>query len=357
MKIAIIGASGFIGTRLVECLVLNRKAEVVPIVRNYSSQTLISRYNLPSKVCDILDEKSLADSLSGCDAVIHAALGDPRQIGKMASSIYRAAVKARIKKLIVLSSASVHGQAPVSGTNEDSALHGRHALEYNNAKIKAEKILFKLYRQGNTELILLRPGIVYGPRSRLIGDIANQLINHTAYLINEGDGICNGIYVDNLIEAILLSLKSSRGDGEAFLVGDAETITWRQLYESIAESLGVELNSIHYVKTPIFKKSRKQNFEKLIASTIVQAALPVVPGNLKQKIKRMIGAYPSPPPLKVWTLKNYPQPPVTEEMCLLQQCSWKFPHDKAEKLLGYSPLVTFEEGMHRTFGWLNFAFG
>ena len=357
MKIAIIGASGFIGTRLIESLVLNRIAEVVTIVRSYSSLALLSRFELRSKVCDILDERSLADSLFGCDAVIHAALGDPGQIIKMASSIYKAADKAKVKKLIVLSSAAVHGQAPALGTNEDSPLHLSHALDYNNAKVRAEKILFKLFRTGNTELVLLRPGIVYGPRSRLISSIANQLINHTAYLVNDGNGICNGIYVDNLIEAILLSLRNSNGNGEAFLVGDAESITWRQLYESIAIPFGVDLNFIHHLKPPVFKKSRQQRMEELIANPIVQAVLPVVPGNLKKLTKRLITAYPSPAPKNVWTLVNGSQPKIAEEICLLQQCSWKFPHTKAEKLLGYSPIVTFEEGMNRTLGWLNFALG
>ena len=176
----------------------------------------------------------------------------PDKIVKMAASIYTAADRAKVKKLIVLSSASVHGQAPAPGTNEESPLHLRHALEYNNAKVRAERVLFKLHRQGNTELVLFRPGIVYGPRSRFIGDIARQLINHGAYLINEGKGICNGIYVDNLIEAILLSIKNSHLNGESFLVGDAETITWRQIYESIAAPLDVNVNSVHQLNPPVF---------------------------------------------------------------------------------------------------------
>jgi nucleoside-diphosphate-sugar epimerase len=42
-------------------------------------------------------------------------------------------------------------------------------------------------------------------------------------------------------------------------------------------------------------------------------------------------------------------------MALLQQCRWKFPHAKAESLLGYRPPVTFADAMTRSFAWWRFA--
>ena len=62
MKIAVIGASGFVGTRLVEHFVLGRFAEVVPVVRSFSSLAVLSRFELPGKGCDDMDSDQLASA-------------------------------------------------------------------------------------------------------------------------------------------------------------------------------------------------------------------------------------------------------------------------------------------------------
>src|SRR5436309_1062033 len=80
------------------------------------------------------------------------------------------------------------------------------------------------------ELFILRPGIVVGPRSYWISSFASSLICGAAYLVNQGQGICNSIYVDNLIQAIYLAATVPQADGHAFLVGDEETIRWADLY-------------------------------------------------------------------------------------------------------------------------------
>ena len=67
-KVAIVGASGFVGTRLVEYLVLNRIAEVVPVVRSFSSLAVLSRFELPWKVCDVQDTNALAAAFAGAGA-------------------------------------------------------------------------------------------------------------------------------------------------------------------------------------------------------------------------------------------------------------------------------------------------
>jgi len=57
-------------------------------------------------------------------------------------------------------------QAPEPGTDERSPLRTDHSALVNNAKVRAERTLMKLRANGKTELVMLRPGIVYGPRSR-----------------------------------------------------------------------------------------------------------------------------------------------------------------------------------------------
>ena len=56
-----------------------------------------------------------------------------------------------------------------------------------------------------------------------------------------------------------------------------------------------------------------------------------------------------------WSARVQPVPQPSLEMSLLQTCEWKLPFDKAERLLGYSPRITFAEGMRRTIAWMEFA--
>ncbi len=355
MKVAVVGASGFVGTRLVEHLVLGRVAEVVPVVRSFSSLAVVARFELPWKVCDVMDPISLATAFAGCDAVVHAALGDPGQIVKMAGSVYTAAEKAGVKRLVALSSAAVHGLNPPPGTDERTPIHGRQSMDYNNAKVRAEQVLRKSRELGKVELVLLRPSIVYGARSRLFPSVVEKLISGTAFLINDGQGICNGIYVDNLIEAICLALFCDKADGEAFLVGDADTVAWREIYACLADALGIRLDSVHRVIAPTFRKSFKERVESFVATPLAQSILPAIPGEAKRLTKVVLGALKRPMPPNAWTLPEPPAAQIDEEMTALQQCVWKYPNEKAVKLMGFQPPVSFQEGMRRTIAWMEFA--
>ena len=71
MKIAIVGASGFIGLRAVEWFTLGGRAEVRPVVRSFSSLAVLARQELDWRVADPLDARALAGAIEGCDAVLY----------------------------------------------------------------------------------------------------------------------------------------------------------------------------------------------------------------------------------------------------------------------------------------------
>src|SRR5439155_25947513 len=132
-----LGASGFIGSRIVEKFYLSGRVEVWPIVRRAARLAGAARFSLNGGVADGFDRAALARSLAGCDAVIHAIAGDHRTIVATAEATYRAADDAGLKRMIYLSSASVHGQSPSPGTSEDTPLQRRQPIPYNRSKIQA----------------------------------------------------------------------------------------------------------------------------------------------------------------------------------------------------------------------------
>jgi len=354
-RIAILGASGFVGSRLLEIFHLGELAELRPVVRSYSSLARLARFNLDWCVADGRDPEALKAAFAGCDAVVNLIAADPAIIVQNAAASYQAAQAAGVKRMVFMSSASVHGQAPVPGTDESSTLHTHHRFAYNNAKVRAERALAALRSKGNVELSILRPGIVYGPRSRWVSDIADQLLSGTAYLINDGQGICNSIYVDNLIEAIRLALSVPQADRQVFLVGDRERVTWRDFYQHLAVGLGRDLSCVQRLDPPLFETGLSESLNGLRVSKPVQALLPLVPSSLKQAVKGAIKGVNESPLPSPWSFLVKPGPQVTEEFSALHQCSVQLPSTKAETILGYQPILSFAEGMRRSLGWLRFA--
>jgi len=355
MKIAIIGASGFVGLRLVERLHLEGKAEIVPIAHAYRSLAVLARFSLPWKVADATDADALAEALKGCDAVVHAALGDASQIVTMAKALYPAAQKAGVKRIVALSSAAVHSLTPLPGTHDETAPLANQKSEYNTAKAKAELILNNARAQGTVELVQLRPSIIHGPRSRLVADIAGQLLAGNAWLVGDGSAICNAIAVDNLVDAIWLALTTPEADRQTFLVNDREVVSWRDFYTAIAASVGTDLSRVHAITPPDFKDSASEKLARLAAKETAMALMPLIPRRVKRFAKAAAAAWPEPTQPAGWCLPGGPTPKISEEMCQLQSCRWRFPTAKAEKVLGFAPALSFGDAMKRTGAWLEFT--
>jgi nucleoside-diphosphate-sugar epimerase len=358
MKIALIGASGFIGTRLIEKYHLGGGPSVAALVRQPSSLALPSRFAIETHLADALDVDAMARAMSGCTAVVHAALGDPAQIERMPAALCLAAAAADVRRVVYLSSASVHGQNPKPGTDESAELDTHQELEYNTAKVRAEHRFFAECERNSLVGFALRPGVVYGPRSRWIADLANDLLERRAWLYEGGRGIFNGIYVDNLIAAITCCLNVSDDAAGTYLVGDAETMTWEQFYRAAALQLDVPFTTIHQIsQLPAFEKSWQDRAASVSTHPFVQRVLPLVPHGLKRGAKAVMAAAAPKPRIDSWVLPSGPQPRITHEMALLQQCAWKFPHKRAEENLDYRPPVSFAEGLERSFAWWRFAQG
>ncbi len=351
--VGIVGANGFVGTRLVEMFHLGGGAEARPVVRSFKSLARLSRFELDCRIADARDEAALAKALEGCDAVVNTAVGDEKMIEGVIEPVWKACLAAGVRRLVHLSSGSVHGQAPEPGTTEASPLSSQQWNWYNNAKVRAEQRLVELGRGSKLECAILRPTVVFGPRSRWIWDAATAVAEGTACVANGGGGICNSIYVDNLAHAISLAIDAPGAAGEAFLIGDEETVTWSDFYRPIAQWLGVaELPSVEARPEPARKFDLVAGVRSIPG---IQAALPRIPASLKRAVKGAWDGWREAPKPSAWRLPEKAAPSLSPEMNALQQCQWRLPHEKAARVLGYQAPVPFAEGMRRSIGWLEFA--
>jgi len=348
--VAVIGAGGFIGNRLVEMLHLGGAHQVRPIVRRASGLALASRFALEGRVADALDVPALTDALAGCDIVVHALAGDADTIVRSVPTVYRAAERAGAKRLVYLSSAMVHGQSPPPGCDETTPLSKKQPLRYNNAKAMAEERLFALRRSGRVEAVALRPGIVYGPRSQWIGGLADRLLAGQACLVDGGEGVCNAIYVDNVVDAVVRCFDAREADGEAFLLGEPDPPTWREFTARVAGALGIYMANVPSVGFEVHRPGLKDHIDSLRQSAPVRAALGALPAPLARGLAAFWEASGA---LPVSSPSNAPQP--TLEMALLHRARHVPGWEKARAVLGYEAPVAPDEGWRRTLAWLDFA--
>jgi dihydroflavonol-4-reductase len=175
MKIAITGATGFIGSRVVKIL-RARGDDVVCIARTPSKATDLTALGCTVVKGDILDKASLAAAFAGCDAVIHMAASyeigltgeKKKQAGQFnldgTRNALEAAHEAGAKKIVYTSSLVVYGYArkdpPIK---EGDATSTEHPSFYGESKAQAHDIALALIKTG-APIVIVQPGAVLGPR-------------------------------------------------------------------------------------------------------------------------------------------------------------------------------------------------
>ena len=92
-----------------------------------------------------------------------------------------------------------------------------------------------------------------------------MLINGTVILPDEGEGICNAVYVDDVVDAMILAAKNPAAVGQRFLIS-GDPITWAQFYEALAKAAGARPPKYLPAEAIIRENSRARRFLRLIAT-------------------------------------------------------------------------------------------
>ncbi len=373
-SVAILGANGFIGSRLVESLVLSNLADVRPIVRSFNGLVRPARFDLDCRLADGTDTASLQPHLSGCEILFNCVTGDGSTIVKNIDAVYRAAAAAGVRRLVHLSSAVVHGNAPAAGTREETELISEQPFEYNVNKVLAENLLWRYSLNRAVEVVVLRPFIVYGPRSiTWTARIASELMNGSAYLVDGGAGICNTVFIDNLVHAMWLGAISEKAANQAFFITDGERVTWRDLYHALADALEADVSTIYNVSRTVLQGIRRKPNHSFRNSLILRSgkiAKQLLPPAAKSLGKKILPRQWTSNVRQAWEAAHgsangaqrlsydWPQVPTVDlQIASLQDCRYMLPITKANRYLGYEPQVNFAAGCVKAAQWLRFALG
>lgn len=386
-KILITGATGFIGGRLAE-IAFERGIPTVALVRTWSRAARLSRLPVEMVRGDILDLQAVRQAMHGCDVVFHCAV-DFRRVGKAhrrssvvgTRNVLQAALEAKVQRVVFLSSMAVYGHRGGPGiVSEEETCH-RTGSSYADAKIEAEHLAHAFYRKSGLPVTILRPTIVYGPFSGIwTVDTVNAIRNGRMVLVNGGTGVCNCLYVDNLVEAILLSAQHPHAPGEVFNISDAAPASWKAFVESHARALGDGYLPLPEMTEQELEAARARSSRRGTSSIKQTAALlrdprmraalraiPVIAGLERvgrAVVRNVLPAQGQRMIRETWQrwsrsgAGEADRPPprlLPRGLARIYASSAVFSVEKARRVLGYDPAINFSEGMDRTQAWIKWA--
>ncbi len=383
--VMVTGATGFVGGRLVEKLILEQNATVRALVRNYSSAARLGRFQIEMIHGDITDEAAVRKAVEGSDYIFHCAhessLGMKKQ-KQMATvgtqNVCEAALAASVEQMVHVSTYAVYGPTLDGDLTESTPWQATdHA--YVQSKRAAEELVKKYYQEKQLPVTIVQPTLVYGPYCKVwthkpIADLKSGIVP----LVNGGEGYANAIYIDDLVDMMILAATQPAARGETFLVSNPTPVTWKQFYGAFEEALGFKSTvTIDEEKLLELQKQQQKSTSnsaqllklardpKVVSSVIrtrpVQMSLGVVKNFLSKEQRKS---------LKSRIFSNGNGKRHRRQQIESQEKSLHIPDeallafyrsrthvriDKAKKILGYNPRFDFGRGMELTSQYIQWA--
>ena len=331
-KILITGASGFIGSFIVE-EAIKRGFEVWAAMRKSSSRQFLSDERIHFIELNLASEADLEQQLAGhsFDYVVHAA-GVTKCLDKQdffrintegTQHLVRALQELGIplKRFVYISSLSIMGaireEQPYQEIRESD--EARPNTAYGKSKLKAEQWLnaFNQELTANGQqpfpYVILRPTGVYGPRERDYFMMAKSIKAHTDFAVGFKQQDITFVYVTDVVQAVFLALEKGKTGRRYFLSDGA-------VYQSstFSDLIRKELGNPWWIR--------------------ITAPLWLL------RIITFFGEHIGHLTGKVTALNN-------DKYNIMRQRNWRCDIDPARQELGYQPQVTLEEGVRRSIKW------
>lgn len=310
-KILITGANGFIGNSLMRYYQA-QGAQVIGVDLNSEGDNIFPG--------DIANPDSISHLLDNCQTIIHTAAlvsnamadTDMWRVNVLATAnLIAAAERHGVKRFVHISSIVAYGNSAQGELDEQQPVHADGG-SYVLTKLASEHAVLTTQARGSIEVVIIRPGDVYGPGSRPWIVLPLQAIAKNQFMLPaKGQGFFRPIYIDDLVRGIVLAALSESASGEIINLSCKGYITTREFF------------SYHY---QWLKKSGPLG---------VSTKTALVAARLATKIAEFTGGANEASTATVYQLATK---------------SW-FNIDKAQKLLGWSPKISLQDGMQHCETW------
>ncbi|MCP4426458.1 MAG: NAD-dependent epimerase/dehydratase family protein [Chloroflexi bacterium] len=314
------GATGFIGSRLAQRLALEEGAVVTGLGRQLDKVPFLQEAGVDLRRADLRDTAVLRQLLANQEIVFHSAAllskhrASPEEAQQVnvtaAQDLLRLADEAGARRFVHISSINAYGPPQRLLADETHPLNTEQRDTYGRSKAIGEEAVWETSAGLDLAVTVARPGMVYGPRAsswtiKMVGAIQKGL----PVIFGDGGGYASPVFVDNLIDGLMLTAVSPKAPGEAFNFVDPP-VDWHTFFGYYGAMCG--------------KKPRRI---PMWAANVLALAC--------EKLDLKL-------PLTRDRLKIYAQQAV-------------FPTTKAETLLSYQPRIGMDEAMQQTEAWLREA--
>ena len=317
----ITGATGFVGSHVAVALA-RRGTSVRALARDGSDTKLLEEAGVIIVRGDLGDASGVHCAMEGVDIVVHCAakVGDWGPVEEYRKvnveglrNLLEACKGQSLDRFVHLSTLGVYAARHHHGTDETVQPPEHHVDGYTQSKVEAEQLARRYEREFGVPVVILRPGFVYGPRDRTVmPKLIESLRTGKFRFLGGGERALNTIYVDNLVDAVLLGIYRQEAVGQIYNLTDGEHVSKRRFIEAIAEGMGIAAP----------RKSLPLWFARLLMKAMY------------------------------WTHRKSPTPPrLTHARYKFLGLNLDFNIDKARSELGYQPHVPFEDAMRATMAW------
>lgn len=253
MRALVTGATGFIGSHLCEELT-KRGYEVTCLVRETSDLKWLEGIDLKFIKGDCTFVESLFDAVTGFDYIFHlAGLTKARTEedffcanAKGTENLITAVAKKnpKVKRLVYLSSLAAAGPSK-NGTPLREDTEPRPVSSYGRSKLEGEKAVLRY--KDSLPVTILRPCAVYGPRDTDLFIFFKML--KKGILPYWGKCYYSLVYVDDLVQGILLSVENKKAEGEIYFLSDSRFYTNDEIAMEISSALGAKATRLRLPKS------------------------------------------------------------------------------------------------------------
>lgn len=235
-RVFVTGATGFIGRPLVSGLV-EAGAEVTVLGR--SARTAASLDAKPARVVvgALADRATLMAALAPGDIVFNLAYDVRASAAENTAgfqSLLAAATQAGAARIVHTSSIVVYDGWPMADLDETGSMDRPGGSPYRMAKIGMERQLMA----AALPAAILQPTIVYGPHSSLWTDHLVEALAGGGVVLPEPEGLCNGVFVGDVVQALMRAALVPDLGQERFIVSGPEAFSWSDLLNGYAAILG-----------------------------------------------------------------------------------------------------------------------
>lgn len=342
-RVLVTGASGFIGGWIAEALFLGGSSDVRAGVRRWTGAARIARFPLEIVPCDIMDKAQTAEAMAGVTAVVHCAYNGAREvIVEGTRNLLEAALRGGVSRFVYLSTAEVYGGA--QGVIDETHPCGEAKSAYARAKLEAEGVCRAFGARG-LPVTILRPSIVYGPfGGSWTVDLAKRLQSGRWGTFAAAEhGLCNLVYVGDLVTATRLALHHEGAVGEVFNVNGPDKLTWNAYFSAFNDALGLPpLASV---------SARRSRMDTALKDRVraVSSALLARYGDPLMRLYMEVGAARR---VMKWTKEALFTSPSGAELDGLYSRNAYYTAAKAQRVLGYTPQVELARGLRYSVLWL-----